>query len=201
MQDAQPRHMPLSARNRPKTNQPQRDRTAQNGHTPRLSPSQFDLIVTFSSDAVARQALLSLREAGFGPDQAVLLTRGPLAQDELELAVEDLRTESWLAFGIVVATELAIGILLGGVIGWLIGLFHYAPQVGPVWQPILIFGCIGFLLGLVGSVLEWRRWRRVHLPTPGEAAIALRLRGPSAPRQLGLAQSVLERFGGQRETG
>lgn len=201
MQDIQPRDMPLFSRLQSSARSSRDDRARQNGHARRPAPSQFDLLVTFTSDDQARDALLGLRRAGFGPDQAVLLTRGPLSQDELELAEDALRTESWVAYGIVVATELVLGIVLGAVIGWLIGLFHFQPQIGPVWQPILICAGIGLLLAIIVSFFEWRRWRNIHLPTPGEAAVALRFRGADAPTQLNLAQSVLERFGGQRETG
>lgn len=201
MQESQRQSTPRASHNQPNQHFSIRDSSVHNGHTPRATPSQFDLVVTFSSDEPARQALLSLREAGFGPDQAVLLTRGPLGQGEFELAVDELRAESWVAYGIVVATELTIGILAGSVVGWLIALFHNQPQIGPVWQPILICGFIGLLFGIVASLFEWRRWRSAHLPTPGQAAVALRLRGPSAPQQLQRAQLVLERFGGQRETG
>jgi hypothetical protein len=200
MQETQ-RRTPRSSRGQQRPNKASRDHTAHNGHVPRPTPSQFDLVVTFATDDSARHALFSLREAGFGPDQAVLLTRGPLAQDEFELAVDDLRSESWTAFAIVVATELALGILLGCVIGWLVGLFRNEPAIGPVWQPLIVFGAAGFLTACVAAFFEWRRWRRVHVPTPGEAAVALRLRGPSAPQRLSLAQSVLEQYGGQRELG
>lgn len=199
-QQSQPDHSRLHSRIWPAGTPTDHTRASQNGHSRQHGASEFDLVVTFGIDAQARDALLSLRHAGFGPDQAVLLSRGPLGQDELQLAEQELRSESWIAFGIVVATELLIGILLGSVIGWLIGLFRNEPDVGAIWQPIFMCGIIGFVLALVVSVVEWRRWRRVHLPASGAAAVALRLRGPSAPRQLGLAQSVLEQFGGQSET-
>jgi hypothetical protein len=167
----------------------------------RPAPSQFDLIVTFANDEPAREALLALRREGFGPDQAVLLTPGPLAQDEFELASEVLRRESYLAFFIIAATEIITGMLLGASIGWVAGLFHFDPDIGPIWQPILIFGGIGLLCGVLVSVLDFRRWRRVHLPSPGQAAIALQLRRPDASTRLARAQAVLEQFGGQRELG
>ena len=167
----------------------------------RPAPSQFDLVVTFSDEQQARDALLRLRHERFGPDQAVLLTPGPLHQDEFELAAEALRAESRVALGIVVATELATGALLGALIGWLAGLFHFAPVVGPVWQPILIIGAAGLLSGAVVAVLDVLRWRRARPANPGAAAIALRLRGRDAAPRLAQAQRVLGEAGGQQETG
>ena len=166
----------------------------------RPAPSQFDLIVTFADDQQARDALLALRRARFRSDQAVLLTRGPLGFDEFELATEALRTESYVALGIVVATELAFGALLGAMIGWLAGLFHFAPAVGPVWQPILIVAAVGFCSALVVAAFDIRRWRRVHLPSPGTAAVALCLHGRDAPARLAQAQEVLAQFGGHQDT-
>ena len=191
--------MPLFSRERPSDGQGEHQTGRERKRRP--TPFQFDLVVTFDNDQLAREALLALRRQGFGPDQAVLLTRGPLAQDEFELAVDELRAESYMALAIVVVTELALGTLVGAVIGWLVGLFHFAPQVGPVWQPILIVGGIGLLCALVVAFFEYRRWQREHLPSPAEAAVALRLRGQDAPALLMRAQAVLTQFGGQREFG
>lgn len=166
----------------------------------RPAPSQFDLIVTFADDQQARDALLALRRERFRSDQAVLLTRGPLGYDEFELATEALRAESYVALGIVIVTELAIGVLLGAVIGWLAGLFHFGPAVGPVWQPILIVAGVGLCSALVVAALDIRRWRRVHLPSPGAAAVALRLSGRDAPARLAKAQEVLAQFGGHQDS-
>lgn len=204
--------MPAKARGRPATNSPRVANTT-NGRIDgnqetaapregrlRPAPSQFDLVVTFADDQQARDALLALRRERFRSDQAVLLTPGPLGYDEFELATEALRAESYVALGIVIATELAVGALLGAVIGWLAGLFHFAPAVGPVWQPILIIAGIGFCSALVVAAFDIRRWRRVHLPSPGEAAVALRLRGRDAPSRLAKAQEVLAQFGGHQDT-
>jgi hypothetical protein len=199
VQQSQKDALPPYSRSKPGAGR--RSREVGAGPPRRPAPSQFDLVVTFETDQQARDALLSLRREGFGPDEVVLLTRGPLAKDEFELATEELRTESYVALSIIVATELVLGTLLGAVVGWLAGLFRYAPQVGPVWQPILIFGAIGFICGLVVSFFEVRRWRRVHVPSPGEAAVALRLRGPGAPMRLARAQDVLQQLGGQQGAG
>lgn len=199
MEQTQRKRMPLFARSKPINGsyavQARRDIVR------RPAPSQFDLIVTFANDEPARESLLALRREGFGPDQAVLLTPGPLAQDEFELATEILRRESYLAFFIIAATEIITGILLGASVGWIAGLYHFEPEIGPIWQPILIFGSIGLLCGVLVSVLDFRRWRSVHLPTPGQAAIALRLRRPDASARLARAQAVLEQYGGQRTLG
>jgi hypothetical protein len=196
----QPRDdLPFFSRERPSDGE--LDHQAGRERKRRPAPSQFDLVVTFENDQHARDALLALRRRGFGPDSAVLLTRGPMAQDEFELAVDELRAESYVAFAIVVATELVLGTLLGAIVGWLAGLFHFAPEIGPVWQPILIVGGVGFLCALVVAFFEFRRWRRDHLPSPAEAAVALRLRGRDAPDLLVRAQDVLTQFGGQREAG
>jgi hypothetical protein len=166
----------------------------------RLAPSQFDLVITFEDDAQAREALLALRREHFGPDQAVLLTRGPLARDEYELAEEELRAESVAALGITIGTEVVLGAFVGAIVGWLAGLFWFAPQVGPVWIPILIVALIGALCGGAVGFVEFRRWQ-THQPGGGEAAIALRLRGATAPARLERAQRVLADYGGQQETG
>lgn len=189
------------------------DANAHKGHSPygeylstpseitrRPPPSQFDLIVTFANDQQARDALLALRHERFRSDQAVLLTKGPLNQGEFELATEALRSESYIALAIIIITELAIGTLLGAIIGWLVGLFHFAPSIGPIWQPILVIAGLGFCSALVVALLDIRRWRRVHLPTPGEAAVALRLRGSDAAARLAHAQQVLNQFGGHQDT-
>lgn len=166
----------------------------------RLAPSQFDLVITFEDDAQAREALLALRRERFGPDQAVLLTQGPLAQDEFELAEEELHAESVAALGITIGTEVVLGALGGAVVGWLAGLFVFAPRIGPVWIPMLIVALIGALCGAAVGLVEFRRWQ-TNQPGSGEAAIALRLRGATAPARLERAQHVLAEFGGQQETG
>jgi hypothetical protein len=166
-----------------------------NGRHP--MPSQFDLVVTFTDTQQAHEALLALRHERFGPDQAVLLARGPLSQDDCEAAAAEFQTESNTTLAIIVATEIVGGALFGAVVGWLGGLYHSAPTVSPVWVPTLIVGGIGAICGAVLGALEFRRWRQTRAPTRGEAAIALRLRGPGAAERLARAQAVLERFGGQ----
>lgn len=199
MQETRREHVPFVSRLRPVNgnSKPQPAR----GVVRRPAPSEFDLIVTFASDEQAREALLALRREGFGPNQAVLLTRGPLAQDEFELATEILRRESYTAFAIIAVTEIIVGTLVGATIGWLIGLFLFQPAVGPIWQPILVAAGIGLLVGIVVTIFDFFRWRNVHLPSPGEAAIALRIRGGDAPVRLARAEAVLQQFGGQREAG
>lgn len=199
MQQAQHEHRPLfSQARRQRSDRSDKPHAGQGPR--RLSPSQYDLVVTFDDVAQAREALLALRRERFAPDQAVLLTRGPLAQGEFELVEEELYGDSVAALGVTVVTEIALGLLIGAVVGWLAGLFLFAPQVGPIWLPILIVACIGALCGAAVGLVEFRRWQN-HTPGGGVAAIALRLHGATAPSRLAHAQEVLATFGGQQQSG
>lgn len=167
-----------------------------------VSRGRFDMIVTFSEEMQAREALGELRGAGFGPDQALLLRPEDASSDmiapdgQIRLPTAELVADRAVAIVIILCTEFAVGALAGALIGWLIGLFLNAPDIGPVWHWMLGLGGAGAIAGLALGSLEWRKWKRQLDMLRRQAAIGLRFVGRNPTEDIVRARSILEKHGG-----
>ncbi len=176
----------------------------QNSPEKEESRGRFDLVVTFEEDARAREALMALRSAGFTPEQAILLEpEGRASSDVFALdgwahvSPEELAADRKLAIAVIITTEVAVGIIAGAVVGWIISLFVHAPQIGPVWVWMLPLGVLGGALGAGVGTWEWRRWGRGEVKhLRHETAIGLRFTGDQPASELQRARAILEQYGG-----
>jgi hypothetical protein len=172
-------------------------------HSPeRVSRERFDMIVTFSDETHARQALGELRRAGFGPEQALLLRPEDASSDliapdgQIRFPTAELVADRTVAIWIILCTELIVGAVAGAVIGWLIALFLNAPNIGPVWPWMLGLGAGGAAAGLALGSLEWRRWRQQIDILRKQVAIGLRFVGRNPATDIVQARAILEQHGG-----
>ncbi len=167
----------------------------------RVSRGRFDMIVTFSDETQARQALAELRGAGFGPEQALLLQPEDDAANliapngQIKLPSAELIADRAVAIWIILCTEFAVGALVGALVGWLIALFLNAPNIGPVWPWMLGLGALGAVCGLAVGALEWRTWKRQLDTLRRQVAIGLRFIGRSPANDIARARAILERHG------
>lgn len=168
----------------------------------RVSRGRFDMIVTFSDETQARQALNDLRRAGFGPDQALLLepedsSASLIAPNgHIQLPTTELVADRAIAVWIIICTEFAVGALAGALVGWLVALFLNAPDVGPVWIWMLILGAAGAVAGVGLGSLEWRKWKHQLDTLRQQVAIGMRFSGRSPTDDIVRARAILEQHGG-----
>jgi hypothetical protein len=168
----------------------------------RESRHRFDMIVTFTDEAQARRALADLRDAGFGPDQALLLqpedTSASLIAPggQISLSTPDLLADRAAAIWIIICTEFVVGALAGALVGWIVALFLNAPNIGPVWTWMLILGALGAGAGIALGALEWRKWQRQLETLPQQIAIGMRFGGRAPADEMARARPILERYGG-----
>jgi hypothetical protein len=168
------------------------------------SRSRFDLIVTFEQNARAREALMALRSAGFTPEQATLLEPESAAappdlfavNGRTPLSPDELAADRKIALAIIISTEIAVGTIAGAVIGWLVSLFLYAPEIGPVWIWMLALGTLGAAAGAGVGAWEWKRWAREVQRLHHQTAIGLRFTGGQPATELQRARAILEQHGG-----
>jgi hypothetical protein len=166
--------------------------------------SDFDMVVTFAEDARAREALMALRREGFTPEQAILLepetataSSDPFALDgKTRFPPDELVADRKIAIAILIATEVAVGTIAGAVVGWIVSLFLYSPQIGPVWAWMLGLGMLGAALGGVVGAWEWKHLSRELQPLRNQTAIGLRFTGRQPANELQRARAILEQYGG-----
>jgi hypothetical protein len=162
------------------------------------------MIVTFTEETQARQALGELRAAGFGPDQALLLrpeepspSANLISPDgQIKFPNSELVADRAVAIWIIISTELVVGALAGAVVGWLIALFLNAPNISPVWVWILSLGAVGAIAGLALGSLEWRKWKRQFDTLRQQVAIGMRFVGRNPASDIVRARTILEQHGG-----
>jgi hypothetical protein len=169
----------------------------------RLTRGRFDMIVTFAEERQAREALAELREAGFGPEQALLLRpeepsalNGVALDGYTKFSPDELVTDAIIARFIIVGVELVVGALGGAVVGWLIALFLNAPQVAPVWFWMLGLGVAGAIGGVLLGSLEWKKWHRQIEALRQQVAIGMRFSGRNPATDAARARAILEQHGG-----
>jgi hypothetical protein len=160
------------------------------------------MIVTFTNETQARQALGELRSAGFGPDQALLLqpeddTSNLISPEgQIKLPQSELVADRAVAIWIILCTEFVVGGLAGALIGWLIALFLNAPNITPVWMWMLGLSLGGAIVGLGVGMLEWRKWKRQLDMLRQQVAIGLRFVGRDPANDIVRARAILEQHGG-----
>jgi len=162
------------------------------------------MIVTFTEDTQAREALAELRAAGFGPEQALLLhpeeppspSNSISLDSHIKFSPTELIADRVVAIWIIISTEFAVGALAGAVAGWLGALFLYAPDIGPVWFWMLILGAAGAAGGVALGALEWKKWKRELESLRQQVAIGMRFTGRSPAADIARARAILERHGG-----
>jgi hypothetical protein len=160
------------------------------------------MIVTFSDEVQARQALNDLRRAGFGPDQALLLepeddSASLIAPDgHVQLPTAELVADRAIAIWIIICTEFAVGALAGALVGWIVALFLNAPEIGPVWIWMLILGGAGAVAGVGLGALEWRKWKRQLDTLRQQVAIGMRFAARNPANDMARARAILEQHGG-----
>lgn len=168
----------------------------------RVSRERFDMIVTFTDETKARQALSELRRAGFGPEQALLLRPEDASSDliapdgQIRFPTAELVADRTVAVWIILCTEFVVGALFGALVGWIIALFLNEPNIGQVWPWMLGLGAGGAVGGLALGSLEWRKWRRQLDMLRKQVAIGLRFEGRNPAADLARARSILEQHGG-----
>ena len=167
----------------------------------RVSRGRFDMIVTFTDETRARQALGELRSAGFGPDQALLLqpeddAANLIAPDgQIKLSRAELVADRTVAIWVIICTEFVVGGLAGALVGWLIALFLNAPNIAPVWTWMLALSLIGAVVGIGVGSLEWRKWKRQLDALRQQVAIGLRFVGRNPANDIIRARAILEQHG------
>lgn len=178
---------------------------SQPGRNPRerFTRGRFDMIATFAEERQARAALAELRDAGFGPEEALLLrpeqpsSLDGLAHDDYtKFSPDELVTDAVIARWIIVGVEFTVGALGGAVVGWLIALFLNAPQIGPVWFWMLSLSAVGAIGGILLGSLEWKRWRREIEAIRQQTAIGMRFSGRNPAAAVARARAILEQHGG-----
>ena len=166
-----------------------------------VSRGRFDMIVTFTDEMQARQALGELRNAGFGPDQALLLQPEDDASNlitpegQIKLPQTELVADRAVAIWIIICTEFVVGGLAGALVGWLIALFLNAPNIAPVWTWMLALSLIGAVVGIGVGSLEWRKWKRQLDTLRQQVAIGLRFVGRDPASDIVRARAILEQHG------
>lgn len=167
-----------------------------------VSRDRFDMIVTFTDEIEARQALADLRAAGFGPDQALLLqpesdSSSLIAPDgQIKLPSDELVADRTIAVWIIICTEFTVGALAGALVGWIIALFLNAPNIGPVWGWMLGMGALGAIGGVGLGTLEWRKWKHQLDSLRQQTAIGLRFVGRNPAGDIARARAILAQHGG-----
>ncbi len=169
-----------------------------------VTRGHFDMIVTFTEDIQAREALAELRAAGFGPEQALLLlpeqsglSSGQVSFDgQIKFSPDELVTDAVIAHWIIICVEFVVGAVAGATIGWLVALFLNAPNIGPVWYWMLILGGAGAIGGLALGSLEWKKWRGQIEKLKKQVAIGMLFTGNNQGPEVALARAILEQHGG-----
>ena len=160
------------------------------------------MIVTFSEETQARQALGELRSAGFGPDQALLLRPEDASSDlvapdgQIRFPTAELVGDRTIAIWVIICTEFAVGALAGALVGWLVALFLNAPSIAPVLPWMLSLGGVGAVAGIALGSLEWRNWKRQIDTLRKQVAIGMRFVGRSPATDIVRARAILAKHGG-----
>jgi len=169
-----------------------------------VTRGHFDMIATFVEEIQAREALAELRSAGFGPEQALLLRPeqpGPSGNQvsfdgQIKFSPDELVTDAVIAHWIIICVEFVVGAVAGAAVGWLVGLFLNAPEIGPVWYWMLILGAAGAVAGVALGSMEWKKWRSQNESLRKQVAIGLRFTGRNQGPEVVRARAILEQHGG-----
>ncbi len=169
----------------------------------KIGRDRFDMIVTFKEEAQAQAALNELRNAGFGPQEAILLrpeeasSPTPLAIDGyMKFSPKELIADRAIAIWIIICTEFAVGVLAGATLGWILTLFIHAPDIGPAWFWMLILGGAFGVGGILLGSWEWRKWTRQLEELRKQVAIGMRFSARNPAAEIQQALSILEHHGG-----
>jgi len=158
----------------------------------------FDLLTVYTSDEQAERALQALRGAGFTPEEAVIL-HGE------EIRSVELLERTAVIWGLIIA-EIAVGTVLGTVIGWITGLYLFPLTPSLSTASLLIgLGC-GFVVGLAAGFIEWLRWSNRRAADKPRVLVGIRVEVAKARgnrmttarklERVDAARKILEEHGG-----
>ncbi len=158
-----------------------------------------DVLATFGSMAAARDAVQGLQMAGI--DAARISLFGPAADEaEADLSVAEADAgftgEMWRRTWIGGVVGLAVGMLFGGVVAYLVLRDAGPAAVGVFWAAVVGTGVLGLgtgaATGATSAAQMSRAWELTFHPVlPGQVGVGVHTVDPA---EASLAEDVLERF-------
>lgn len=151
--------------------------------TPKMSFSEHNVVATYASPDDARAALTMLERKGVEGADIELLGPGvarsqqPLTNEELREVDMEASKDIGKRFTAVSVVVSIVGIVVGGLLGWIIAGDATGLLVGALggW---IVGGILGFLFGGYGSLPTNPQWEDTFASDHGETMLAVRSENP-----------------------